>query len=178
MLVWDLNELLTEIRTFYSLKEIRESIEQEINQYKMLLEDYSQWLGTLLRNPESSKNQEWVKKAAQLQKLLKMGGRKGEKKFDGSSEWVQFKDLMLCSGDSGEAEMLFEAVEELKDKIDRLEKAKNSVGDLERYGLGKDVLYITYIHDGAPEKIVFKPKKEEAGEKFKFLADFSVATQT
>jgi len=113
---------------------------------------------------------------------LKMGGRKGgkkgEKKTGASSEWVQFKDLMLCSSDFGEAEMLFEAVEELKDKIDRLEKAKNSVGDLERYGLGKDVLYITYIHDGAPEKIVFKPKKEEAGEKFKFLADFSVAAQT
>jgi len=182
MLVWGLNEFLTEIRTFYSLKEIRQSIEQEINQYKMLLEDYSQWLGTLLRNPESSKKQEWVKKAAQLQKLLKMGGRKGgkkgEKKLGTSSQWVQFKDLMLCSGDFGEAEMLFEAVEELKDKIDRLEKAKNSVGDLERYGLGKDVLYITYIHDGTPEKIVFKPKKAEVGEKFKFLADFSVAAQT
>jgi len=82
MLVWGLNDFLTEIRTFYSLKEIRESIEQEINQYKMLLEDYSQWLGTLLRNPESSKKQEWVKKAAQLQKLLKMGGRKGGKKGD------------------------------------------------------------------------------------------------
>jgi len=80
MLVSSLNEFLTEIRTFYSLKEIRQSIEQEINQHKMLLEDYSQWLGTLLRNPESSKNQEWVKKAAQLQKLLKIGGRKGGKK--------------------------------------------------------------------------------------------------
>jgi len=47
MLVSSLNEFLTEIRTFYSLKEIRQSIEQEINQHKMLLEDYSQWLGTL-----------------------------------------------------------------------------------------------------------------------------------
>jgi len=84
---------------------------------------------------------------------------------------------MLCSGDFGEAEMLFEAVEELKDKSDKLDKAKNSVGDLERYDLGKDVCYITYIHDGAPEKIVFKPKKEaEAGEKFKFLADFCSCT--
>jgi len=183
MLVWSLNEFLTEIRTFYSLKEIRESVEEEMNHYRMLLEDYSQWLGTLLRNPESSKNQEWVKKTAELQKVLKVrsrkGGKKGEKKFGASSEWVQFKDLMLCSGDFGEAEMLFEAVEQLKDKIDRLEKAKNSVGDLERYGLGKDVLYITYIHDGVPEKIVFKLKKEaEEGEKFKFLADFSIATQT
>lgn len=165
MLVSSLNEFLTEIRTFYSLKEIRQSIEQEINQHKMLLEDYSQWLGTLLRNPESSKNQEWVKKAAQLQKLLKMGGRKGgkkgEKKLGASSEWVRFKDLMLCSGDFGEAEMLFEAVEELKDKIDKLEKAKNSVGDLERYGLGKDVLYITYIHDGNPEKIFLNQRKKK-----------------
>jgi hypothetical protein len=176
-----LNEFLTEIRTFYSLKEIRESIEGEINQYKMLLEDYSQWLGTLLRNPESSKNQERVKRAAELQKALKIGGRKGgkkeEKKFGASSEWVQFKDLMLCANDFGEAEMLFEAVEKLKDKIDRLEKVKNSVGDLERYGLGKDVLYITYMHDGVPEKIVFKPKKgTEAGEKFKFITDFSITT--
>jgi hypothetical protein len=45
-------------------------VEEEINQYKTLLEDYSQWLGTLLRNPESSKNQEWVKKASELQKVL------------------------------------------------------------------------------------------------------------
>jgi len=86
---------------------------------------------------------------------------------------------MLCSDDFGEAEMLFEAVEELKDKIDRLEKAKNSVGDLERYGLGKDVVYITYIHDGVPESIVFKPRKgTEAGEKFNFVTDFSIIAQT
>jgi len=80
------------------------------------------------------------------------GGKKGEKKLGASSEWVRFKDLMLCSGDFGEAEMLFEAVEELKDKIDKLEKAKNSVGDLGRYGLGKDMLYITYIHDGTRKR--------------------------
>lgn len=178
-----LNGFLTEIRTFYSLKEIRESVEEELNQYKVLLEDYSQWLGTMLRSPESSKDKELVKKAAELRKVLKVGGRKGGKKegkkFASSTEWVRFKDLMLCSDDFGEAEMLFEAVEELKDKIDRLEKVKNSLGDLERYGLGKDMLYITYIHDGVPEKIVFKPKKEaETGEKFKFITDFSITAQT
>lgn len=183
LLVSGLNGFLTEIRTFYSLKEIRESVEEETNQCKLLLEDYSQWLGTLLRKPESLKNQELVKKAAGLRKALKAGSRKGrkteEKRFASSTEWVRFKDLMLCADDFGEAEMLFEAVEELKDKINRLEKVKNSVGDLERYGLGKDVLYITYIHDGVPEKIVFKPKKEsEIREKFKFITDFSLTAQT
>jgi len=178
-----LDEFSTEIRTFYSLKEIRESIEAGINQYKSLLEDYSQWLGSLLRNPESLKNQEQTKKIAELQKVLRAGGRKGskkeEKKLGTSTEWVQFKDVMLCADSVGEAEILFEAAEELKNKIDRLEKAKNSVVDLERYGLGKELLYITYIHDGVPEKIVFKPKKGvEAAEKFEFIADFSIAKQT
>jgi len=178
-----LDEFSTEIRTFYSLKEVRESIEAGINQHKSLLEDYSQWLGSLLRNPESLKNQEQTKKIAELQKVLRAGGRKGskkeEKKLGTSTEWVQFKDVMLCADSVGEAEILFEAAEELKNKIDRLEKAKNSVVDLERYGLGKELLYITYIHDGVPEKIVFKPKKGvEAAEKFEFMTDFSIAKQT
>ncbi|MEM3623420.1 MAG: hypothetical protein QXZ02_04025 [Candidatus Bathyarchaeia archaeon] len=174
---------LTEIRTFYSLKEIREMVEAGISQHKLLLEDYSQWLGSLLRNPESSKNQEQTKKIAELQKVLKAGSRKGsrkeEKKTGVSTEWVQFKDIMLSADALGEAEVLFEAIEELKNKIDKLEKAKNSIIDLERYGLGKDLLYIAFIHDGVPEKIVFKPKKGfGVTEKFEFEADFSVAEQT
>jgi len=75
-----LSEFLTEIRTFYSLKEIRQSIEQEINQQKMLLEDYSQWLGTLLRNPESSKNHEWVKKGCSIAETVEDGRHKRRKK--------------------------------------------------------------------------------------------------
>jgi hypothetical protein len=65
LLVLRLDGFLTEIRTFYSLKEIRENIDVEISQYKLLLEDYTQWLGSLLRNPQSSKSQEWVKKTAE-----------------------------------------------------------------------------------------------------------------
>jgi hypothetical protein len=177
-----LDGFLTEIRTFFSLKEILESIEIEINQHKMLLEDYSQWLGTLLRNPETSKDQEWVKKTAELQKIMKTGGRKGgkkeEKNTSTSTEWVQFKDLALSADTLGEAEILFEAIEELKTKIDKLEKARNSIIDLERYGLGKELLYITYLHDGVPERVVFKPKiGANAKEKFEFAADFSVVNQ-
>jgi len=180
--VRSLEGFLTEIRTFYSLKEIRESVESEINQYRMLLEDYSQWLGTLLRNPEPSKGQDWAKKTAELQKLFKTGSRKGEKKEEKamvtSTEWVQFKDVMLSAEELGEAEILFEAIEELKNKLEKLEKAKTSLIDLERYGLGKDLLFITYIHDGVPEKIAFKAKSTAGSmEKFEFVADFSVASQ-
>jgi len=40
------------------------------------------------------------------------------------------------------------------------------------------VRYITYIRDGVPERIVFKPKEgSEAEEKFNFTADFSITKQ-
>ncbi|MEM1540554.1 MAG: hypothetical protein QXJ07_04145 [Candidatus Bathyarchaeia archaeon] len=168
----------TEIRTFYSVREIREAVEAEINQYKALLDDYSQWLGTLLRNPEASKNQEWIKKAADLQKIFRGGGGRGERKEKSTSaEWVKFRDLMLCVDDFGEVEIIFEAVEELKDKLERLEKVETSLMELERYGLGKNMVYVTFIHDGIPEKIAVKPKKGLEKEKFKFIADFSTIKQ-
>lgn len=169
--------LLTEIRTFYSIRELRETIEETINQHKMLLEDYSHWLGTLLRNPESSKDQERAKKVSELQKILKSGGRKGGKKDEKTSvstEWVEFKDLLLCADDFGEIEIIFEAIENLKNKVDRLEKVKNTLVELERYGLGKNVVYVVYIRDGIPEKMAFKPIKEmDVNKKFQFMANFS-----
>ena len=178
----NLDGLLTEIRTFYSLKEIRENVETELSQYELLLEDYSQWLGSILRNPASSKDPEWIKKTAELQKVLKSGSRKSGKKEENSSkvtEWVQFKDVLLSADALAEAEMLFEAVEELKNKIGKLEKAKNSLIDLERYGLGKDLLYVAYLHDGVPERIFFKPKRDvDVAGKFEFETEFSVARQT
>jgi len=172
----------TEIRTFYSIKEIREMVEAEINQHKALLDDYSQWLGTLLRSPEFSKDPEWARRVSELQKVLRTGGRKsgkkGEEKPAYSSDWVAFKDLMLCADEFGEVEIIFEAVEELKNKVDKLEKARNSLIELERYSFGKNVVYVTYIHEGVPEKIAVKPKKTPEGkEKFEFVADFSVVKQ-
>lgn len=169
---------MTEIRTFYSVREIREVVEEEISHFKALLEDYSQWLGTLLRKPEAAKDQEWSKKAVELQKVLKSGGKrsgtKKEEKANSSTDWVEFKDLLLCADDFGEVEIIFEAVEDLKSKVDRLEKIKNTLIELERYGLGKNVVYVVYIRDGIPEKIAFKLKKDaETGKKFQFIANFS-----
>ncbi|RLI41981.1 hypothetical protein DRO59_05460 [Candidatus Bathyarchaeota archaeon] len=69
------------------------------------------------RTAKSFKNR-WKKK-----------GEKEEKKAGASTEWVQFKDIMLCADDFGEAKILFEAVEELKNKIEKLEKIKNSIND-------------------------------------------------
>ena len=175
----------TEIRTFYSLKEIEEAIKEQIEFYKSLVEDYSQWLGSFLRDYEQTYgDEEWFKDIAALSKNLKTKKtpkkteKKGKKKKKEGSTWIDFKEIMLSASEQGEAEILFEAIEEINEKIERLEKAKSAVENLAKVGLGKDILYITYINDGVPEKIVLKHKKgEEFGEKFKFIADFSVSKE-
>ena len=162
------------------MNEIQEDIEGAITQFKELLEDYSEWLGALLRNPELLKDQEWKKKTAELQKMLKTGTKKeSQKKGKGNKQstasWIRFKELLLGSDDFSEAEMLFEAIEDLRTKISQLENVRESIEDLKGYGLGKEVRYIVYIKDGVPRRIFFKLLKEtEASEKFEFTADFLV----
>jgi hypothetical protein len=175
----------TEIRTFTTLKDITEHLTDQLDQYTTLFEDYSQWLGTLLRSCEDThKNEEWYQKSAALQKSLrgapkkaagKGAGKKGGKGKKKSSVWVQSGDVMLSSTEQGQAEILFDAIEKLGDKIQDMEKFKGTVQQLERIGLGKDVTYIVYIEDDIPRKIVLRAKSGLPGEEaFKFATELSV----
>jgi predicted DNA-binding protein len=175
----------TEIRTFTTLKELGDYLADHLDQYRMLYEDYSQWLGSLLRScEEAHKDEEWYKNSAALQKSLagaktKAAGKAGKKKGKGkksmSQVWVQSGDVMLSSTEQGQAEVLFEAIEKIGDKIQDMEKFKATVQQLERLGLGKKTDYIVYIEDDIPRKIVVRAKsglpEEEA---FKFATELSV----
>jgi hypothetical protein len=176
-----LESLATEIRSFYSLRDLRESIEEEIDQYEAVADEYSQWLGSFLRDMEAAHgNEEWFKRLSTFQKSLKgKGKREGReekaKKAGTSTEWISYKGVMLSASEQGEAEILFDAIEEINRKIEQLSKVKGTIENLEKSTLGKDIIYIAYIHNGVPEKIVLRPKRDkEFTEKFKFIADFSM----
>lgn len=178
----------TEIRTFYSMKEMNDSIVDQINQYKTLSEDYSEWLGSLLRScEETRKNETRVQKSTVMQKSIRGPPRKIEsslvskKKGEGKSKnettcWVQSGDLLLCSTEEGEAEILFEAIEEINKKIQALDKLRGTLQQLERIGIGKNVDYIIYIKDDVPEKLVLKTRDAaQTVENYKFETEFTVS---
>ena len=180
-----LREITTEISSFYSIREINDALEECIQQYKSIVEEYSQWLGSFLRDSEAARgNEEWAKQIAELQRARPKGKppttRKGKnKEAQASSEWVQFKDLMLSASELGEAEVLFEAIEKINAKIEQLNNVKESIAELEKSRLGKDITYITYIHDGVPEKIVLRHRKDqEFKRKFQYIAEFSAVQET
>ena len=176
----------TEIRTFASLKDITEFLTEQTLQYRSLFEDYSQWLGTLLRDFEGAhKNDEWYQKSAALQKTLKSQskkpaepadkGKKGAKGKEETSCWVQSGDIAISVMEQGQTEIMFEAIGKINQKIQETEKFKAAVQQLARLGLGTTVNYIVYIEDDIPKKIVLKPKANTKGdESFKFIGELSV----
>ncbi|MGD8505613.1 MAG: hypothetical protein PVF15_02990 [Candidatus Bathyarchaeota archaeon] len=175
--------LSTEIRSFYSLRDLRETIEEEISQHEIVADEYSQWLGSFLRDMEETHgNEEWFKNLLTFQKSLqgkakatrRKEGKKGKKKASASTDWISYKSVMLSATERGEAEMLFDAIEEINKKIEQLNKVKDAIENLEKSTLGKDIIYIVYINNGVPEKIVLRHKRDkEFTEKFNFAADFS-----
>lgn len=180
-----MGNVVTEIRSFYSIKEINEALEEEIEQYKAIAEEYSQWLGSFLRDSETmQEDKEWINKMAALKKSKPNKKTKTKKKGKpkktlASTEWIQLKEIMLSASEQGEAEILFEAIEDINKKIEKLEKVKDSIAQMEKSGLGKDIIYVTYVCDGVPEKIVLRHKRDqEFAKKFQYIADFSVLKVT
>lgn len=173
----------TEIRTFNTLKDITDYVVDQTEQHRALYEDYSQWLGTLLRDAEvNHKNDDWYQKSVAMQKTAKAPPKKApEKKPSGkgkkgeeNSIWVPSGSIMISSTDQGQAEILFEAIEKIGSKISELEKLKSSIMQLERIGLGKNVSYIIYIEDDVPKKIVVQPKSASNEGSFKYATELSI----
>ena len=178
----------TEIHTFTSLKELSEYVTSQTLQYKAMFEDYSQWLGTVLRDCESThKDEEWFKKSAAAQKNLKVqtrtperndknkkSGKGGKGKTAEASSWVQAGSIALSFTEQGQTELLFEVIEKLKLKMREYETFKGTLQQLTRLGLGATVNYIVYIEDDIPKKIVLKPKAKTGDEAFKFITELSV----
>ncbi len=185
----------SEIRSFFSIKEMYSLIDEEIASFKATSEEYSLRLGTFLRDSEGSKeNAEWVKKMTALQGASKTNAKaqpsKDEKKDKDKNKdknnkkgnaqnvedyWIQFKEIKLNSTEKGEAEILFEITGELNSKLEKLERVKASLAELEKAGLGNDVIFIAYLHEGVPEKIVLRHKKEgESSKKFSVNVEFSI----
>ena len=178
----------TEIRSFNSLKDIVDFSTNQTSQYKSLFEDYSQWLGTLLRDFEKThKDEEWYKKTAALQKALKSQSKqvpeksakntKGKSKGESESCWVQSGGLEISFAEEAQTQILFEAIEKIKVKIQEYEKFKVAVQQLARLGLGTTVTYLIYLEDDVPKRIVLKSRGSSKGEDvFKFATEFSVAS--
>jgi hypothetical protein len=166
-----LNErLVTEIVTIRSLQELQTRLESDSESYLSQKEEISEHLGNFLREAEEEHGDEdWFK---QLD-LEKLGSKKNDKKKK-RSDWIQFQGLELSSSLQGEAEMMFEAISKLSEKLEALSNGIESLEELRKVGLGNDIRYICYLEDGVLVKIVIKPMDADTLTRFTFNRGFTV----
>ena len=155
-----------EIRDFLSLNELNEYLEKEIDWYGKIFKEYSERLGSLLR--EQGLSSEEIEKILQEGGLTRRAaGGKGKKGKNLPSEgWFSFKGLLFSADKQGKAEILFESIENVEKILNRMKEIRTLIEELQKTGFGPGLSFSVYLVDGVPEKI-FVQKAEGTARKYK-----------
>ena len=142
-----------EIRDFLSLNELSEFIEKEIIWYETLFKDYSERLGSILR--EEGLSSEEIEKILQEKGLTRRAAsNKGKKRKASSSHgWLSYKGLLFSADKNAQAEILFESIEKAEKTINKMKEIRTLIEELQKIGLGSNLAFSVYFIDGVPEKI-------------------------
>ncbi len=113
------------------------------------------------------------KKEMKEKKEEKKEKKKEEKAKKGSANWKVYKDIQIFTGmaNQGKTEVYFEAINELKATLEKLGRIKETLTQFTGIGLS-GILYLVYIKNDIPEKLVFLQHGKQEEGKFEFKADF------
>lgn len=145
------------ILTFGSLQDLSEFIENEINKSKEMISSYNERIGLLLRDDTKKENNKI--------KIDKSG-----------KKWIPYGSLKLYGGQShrGEAEILFETVDDLNNRISKLENAVKGVMNLSKIGLGETPIFIIQLKNSIPIKIIVSKPTSEDRPRLKYEAEIVI----
>jgi len=184
--------LQSQIFIFNTLQDFSNYLDNELRLYNAELSRYEDELGSMLRQAEQTNSEEeWIKemkiKLGQDKNPAPTAGEKKERRKDARNEkhkkekkersktsqnWVNYRDIQIFTGkpSQGKTEVYFDAVNELKAGIEKLNKAKETVTQLASAGIA-NAFYLVYLKNGMPEKLVLLPQEQQE-TKFEFTADF------
>lgn len=148
------------VLTFGSLQDLSDYIETDINKSKHKIEVYNERLGLLLRRDPKKDS-----------KRIKLS--------DSGKKWLTYGSLRLYGGQSqkGEAEILFESVDDMNSKIQKLEGTKKGITNLSKVGLGETPIYIVQFKNNIPNKIVVSKQSSTDRPRLKFESELIISAK-
>ena len=181
------------ILRFDSIQELQESIDLRIKDLNNKIDVESKIIGDKIRegeknnaeelsdlkeklNPDSTKNKKSDDKKSKNKKSddkkskNKRTDTKKKKSKKGQSEnWIDFESLHLYNGvgTRGELELYFKSLEDMKAELERLTNTKNSLEQLMKSGIKKELAGIGYEQHDGPYELAFI-KTDSKREKFSF----------
>ena len=190
------------ISRFDSIHELQESVDKKIKDLNSKIDLQSKLIGDKIRegeknnaeelsdlkeklNPENSKNKKGDDKKSKNKKgddkksKNKKGDNKKKKSKKGESEnWINYESLHLYNGvgTRGELELYFKSLEEMKTESERLANTKNSLGQLMKSGIKKELAGVGYEQHDGPYELAFI-KSDSKREKFSFKSILTVGCE-
>ena len=166
-----------EVMHFRTIEELQLSLGKELEELKKKSEEYSRTIGEKLRVVETSNPTDLAELKEKLEGPTDPK-KKTVKKKDMKTNWHNLGDILVYDGIGlkGELDLYFKSLEAMKSKIDKLQKAKNSVDDLISKGLKKDLGCVILISSDMIFEMVFI-KMSQPKAKFSFKSIFDVGIE-
>ena len=165
------------IAYFKTIEEFQSSLGKELDDLKKKTDEYSITIGEKLRIVETNNPSD----VAELKEKLEGQAdpkKKQVKKKDKNANWHSFGDILVYDGMGlkGELDLYFKALENMKSKIEKIQKAKTSIDELISKGLKKDLGCVILMSSDLTFEMVFI-KTAEPKAKFSYKSIFDVGIE-
>lgn len=165
-----------EIMCFHTIGDLQSAIISYLQSLKKRSEEYSQSTGDKLRSENTSADgTEMAELKEKLEGSTDPKKRKTVKKKDQKTNWFDFGAISIYDGidTKGELEIHFRALEEIKSKIEKLEKIRTALDDLISKGVKRDLSCTVFLNQEMVLQISFT-KASQPKAKFSFKSTFSL----
>ncbi|HUU48049.1 MAG TPA: hypothetical protein VMW55_04615 [Nitrosopumilaceae archaeon] len=188
------------ISRFNSIIELKESLDERIKDLDEKINLQSKIIGDKIRvgeqnnseelsdlkeklNPENSKdkksdNKKSENKKRESKKSDKKSDNKRKPKKGKSENWIDYEGLHLYNGigTRGELELYFKSLEGMKAESERLKNIRDSLEQLMKSGIKKELAGVGYEQNDGPYELAFI-KTDAIREKFSFKSILTVGCE-
>jgi len=163
---------------FHTVEEMQSFLTEDLAELKKISDEYSQLIGEKLREKTTDNAAELTELKEKLEGPADPKKKKPMKKKDQKANWHNLDAILVYNGIGvkGELELYFKASEALKLKIDKVQKAKETIDTLLARGLKKDLGCVVLMNNDLVIEMTFI-KTAEPKAKFSFKSIFNVEAE-
>ena len=168
-----------DVMYFHTITELQSSIENDLQVLKKKSGEYSESIGEKLRSGNTSSDQvEMAELKEKLEGPVDPKKKKPVKKKDQKTNWHDLGNISVYDGigTKGELEIYFKALEELKSKIERLEKIKQAIEDMISRGVKRELGCMAVLNHDLTLQISFITAREPK-TKFSYKSIFNIPVE-
>ena len=183
----------SQILVFESINEMTKFTDDTISLHRSKLLGYEDEIGQMLRqsDKDNTVDEKWTserfdnlthEKHVSVSDTKKDNKKKEKKEKEkkvksittkNSTNWRVYSDIQIFIDvpHKGKTEIYFEAINELKVILEKLDRIKETLSQITNIGLN-NVFYMVYVKNGIPEKLVLLPQQKQKSNKFVFKTVF------